>query len=605
MPTSNGEYQKFTAEEIQERLEYQLEQKLGTTAQPGDLVTQQLAAEAEVLSQNQEEALERVYQAAYLADATGDELDKVVDVIGLSRMEATSATGTVRFWRDTPPTTTYTIPKGSTVQTSGTQPVEFETTETSALDYISGFEDNNFDGWTGDVGSFNIIQSERMVGSRVLEIPATADVSIRSADDYSVGSKFSMELIPKAGSVTAFRFGIQDDSNYYECVVDENAQDLRLRLIADGNEVALSNNDSATVPEDDRSYLEVEWGLYQDTKATIYESEDRNVEITTVSMTDSKDWSSGKVGVGSLDGNATTLFDELAVRSVLVNVESLDEGRIANLGANSITTISRGITGVESVSNPVATGNPNHKNTDFTPFVLGETREDDEQLRDRAFNSTSIGGSATVNAIGTELRRVDGVKAITLNRNREESTVNGLPPHSFEAIVYGGSDEDIADTIFNTASIDSHDVGGINGTEATYQIVSDVTKETETISWSRPNRLDLNITLDLIVDETYAGDEEIQDIIVRHIGGTGITGKFINGLDVGEDIYEAVLKRKIVNPDETGVWEVNNLSIDKDGDGTDDTETTASGAEVLVVSDNEVAITDARDGSITISKNQK
>jgi hypothetical protein len=53
------------------------------------------------------------------------------------------------------------------------------------------------------------------------------------------------------------------------------------------------------------------------------------------------------------------------------------------------------------------------------------------------------------------------------------------------------------------------------------------------------------------------------------------------------------------------VWEVDNISIDKDQDGTNDIETTTSGAEVLAVSNNEVALTNARDGSITITTTQK
>ena len=60
-----------------------------------------------------------------------------------------------------------------------------------------------------------------------------------------------------------------------------------------------------------------------------------------------------------------------------------------------------------------------------------------------------------------------------------------------------------------------------------------------------------------------------------------------------------------MNPEETGVWEVDSLKIDADGDGTDDTETTQSGADVLVVENNEVAITNARDGSINITVNDK
>ena len=606
MPLIDGEYQKLTKEEIQERLENSLKEQLDTTAQPGDLVTQQLAAEAKTLAQNQEEALERVHQAAYLADATGVELDKVVDIIGLSRMEASPATGVVRLWRETPPTADYIIPKGSEVQTAGTDPEKFTITEQDALAYIDGFESNNLNNWDGDKGEFSVVNTTELSGDYALKVPATANVAITSTDaSFTIGTTFTMDMKLGSGSTKALRFGLQDQSNYFECVLDESAQDLKLRLIDDGTAVSLSNNDTATIPSGSAFHVEIEWGLYNDTTATLYETNNRDVELCTVSLSESRDWEDGAVSVASLGSTSTALVDEIATRSVLVNIKALGSGTETNLGPNTITKIPDSITGVEKVTNPIATGNPNLTNTNFTPLVIGEERESDEELRDRAFNSTSIGGAATVNSLSTELQRVEGVKSLTLNRNREESTVDGLPPHSFEAVVYGGSDEDVAKTIFNTASIDSHDVGGINGTKATFDIKSDVTKDTETISWSRPNRLELTIDLDLIVDDTFVGEEKIISIIVNYIGGTGIDGNFINGLDVGEDIYEAVLKRKIVDPDRTGVWEVDSLTIDKNSDGTDDTETTTSGAEILAVADNEVAVTDARDGSITISKTQK
>lgn len=606
MPVQDGEYRKLTKEEIQERLENNLEAQFDTTAQPGDLVTQQLAAEAATLAQNQEEALERVHQAAYLADATGKELDKVVDVIGLVRKEATSATGVVRFARETPPTSNYTIPSGTEVQTSGSTPIKFTTTSSSGLDYIGGFEDANLNSWEGDKASFDILNTTELSGDYALEVPATDGVSITTSDSsFGIGATFTTDIYPHAGSVTGFRFGLQDQSNYFECVVDENAQDLKLRLVESGAESALSVNDLATVPVDSRSHLEIDWGMYEDTTATLYETEHRDVELCSVTLSAHREWEDGAFSVVSLDGNSTSLVDEISTRRILVNIQAVGSGVETNLGPDTITTISRSLAGIETVTNPVATGSSSIEDTRFEPLLLGEEREDDEQLRERAFNSTSIGGSATVNAIKTELQRVEGVQALTLNRNRTENVKDGLPPHSFEAIVYGGTDEDIGQAIFNTASIDSHDVGGINGTEATHSIVSDVTNDTEVISWSRPNRIDVSLELNLVVDDTYVGEAEIRSIIANYIGGTDVDGSFVAGLDVGEDIYQAVLKRKVVNPDKTGVWEVDTLSIDRDGDGTDDSETTASGAEILGVADNEVAIANARDGSITITKTQR
>ena len=606
MPLRDGEYQKLTKEEIQQRLEQSLEAQLDTTANPGDLVTKQLKAEAEVLAQNQEEALQRVHQAAYLADATGEELDKVVDIIGLERSEATSATGVVRLWRDTPPTTTYTIPRGKSVQSGDLEPIEFDITQRHRLAHIDGFESNDLNNWEGDKSSFSIRNTTKLTGNYALEVPATSGVQLTTvAEDFKIGTTFNADVYPNTDSVTAVRFGLQDQSNYFECVVNESAQDLKLRLVEGGAEVALSGNNTATIPADESSHIEIEWGLYQDTTATLYETSSRDTELCSVSLSESREWEDGAVSVASLDGTAICLVDEVATRSVMMNVEAVDSGAKTNLGPNTVNTIADPITGVEDVTNPIATGSQNFSDNTFTSLTLGEERESDEDLRERAFNSTSIGGAATVNALGTELRRVKGVNALTLNRNREETTVDGMPPHSFEAVVYGGSDKDIAETIFNTASIDSHDVGGVNGTEVTYDITSEVTDDTETISWSRPYTLDLAIDLTLVVDDTYVGDEKIRSIVTNYIGGTGLDGNFVTGLDVGDDVYEAVLKHEIVDPDEHGVWEVDSLVIDKDGDGTDDTTTTTSGADVLPVASNEVAEANARDGSISITTNKK
>jgi hypothetical protein len=253
----------------------------------------------------------------------------------------------------------------------------------------------------------------------------------------------------------------------------------------------------------------------------------------------------------------------------------------------------------------VATGDSKNKNTDFEPFVTGEEKERDEELRDRAFENSSIGGAATATSIATKIQKVDGVQSVKLFKNKTEGEKNGLPSHSFEAVVYGGSDEDVANAIFDSSSIDSEDYGGANGTETTYTINTDVLAETETVHWSRPYKIDLDITLDLIVDETYIGDEDIQSLITKYVGGTDLDGSFVPGTTAGEDIYVAVLERQIVNPDETGVWEVDAITIDSDDDGTDDTVETTSGADVFQIADSEIAQANARDGSIDITTTQK
>lgn len=598
MPIQDDGYRKLTEEEIKARLKNNLQAKLDTSAEAGDLVESQLSAEAATLAQNQERALERVYEAAYLADASGAELDKLVEIIGLERKSATSATGTVKLSRDTPPKFDYTVPRGEIVQTGGTNSISYETTQLAALREIDSFEAGTLENWAGDVSAFSVISGS-------LEIPTEANRSIRTKDeDYRIGTTFSLSLNCGSGSSVGIRFGRQDQSNYYECEIDQAAQDLHLRLVTEDTEDSISTNNSAEIPAGN-IYVEVTWGLYDDHTVEIYDTKERENLLCSVSLNEDTGWTAGALSLSSVDSDSTSLVHNVSTRTIHVNIEALATGPDTNVGPRTISEFEGNPDGIEDVTNPVSVGNPELVDTNAVPLVLGEAREGDESLRERAYNSTSVGGAATASALDAELRKIEGVRSVKLNRNREGTEVDGLPPSSFEAVVYGGTDRDIGRTIFETASIDSHDVGGVNGTEASYVINTEIVNGTEEINWSRPDRVELDITLDLVVGENYVGENKIRSIVVDHIGGTGLDGNFVNGQTVGEDIYRAVLLRDIVGPDTTGVWEVDSVTLDKSGDGTDDMTITASGAEVLTVGDNQVAVTNARDGSITINTTQK
>jgi hypothetical protein len=234
-------------------------------------------------------------------------------------------------------------------------------------------------------------------------------------------------------------------------------------------------------------------------------------------------------------------------------------------------------------------------------LTLGQKREDDAALRQRAFENSSIGGAASRSALEAAMSQLDSIQSVNTKRNRSDEVVDGLPPHSYELIIYGGDAAKIAEIMDQTASIDSQDVGGIHGTEVTYDVESDVTGSVDTYHWSSPAEINLDITIDLIVDDTYIGDSAIRSLIINYVGGTDNDGSQVAGLSNGEDVYLSVLKTKLINPDETGVWEVDALTVDDNADGTDDTVELANGANVYSISDEEVAITNARDGSITVN----
>jgi uncharacterized phage protein gp47/JayE len=606
MPVIGGEYHKYTEDEIAASLEQNLEDLLDMTAEPGDLVTAQLQAEARTLADYIEEALERVYEAAYLEDASGKELEKLVQIIGLERQEASPATGTARFSRDTPPTSTYTIPRGTEIQTGGNDPIPFEVTESSALYHIDGFEDSELNGWESDQSGVSVVSTNEMTGYQALELPDTSGVSINTTDTYQIGKVFGADIRPQGATVTGFQFGRQDGSNYFEAILDANNNAFKLREVDGGAEERIETAD-ATINADETIHVSVEWSLYGDHRATIYETSEKQTEIQTLYLEDRgrPQWRTGSVGLVSKDSNNTTLVDEVSNSGTTLNIVSLEQGVHTNLSADAIDVISSGLSGISQVTNPVPTGDETFLNTDFSYLVTGTDRETDEELRERAFDNTSIGGSATIKSIKTEINRVEGVQSLTFFQNKTEEMKDGLPSHSWEAVVYGGGKRDIAQAIHDSTSIDSQDVGGVHGTKVTQDIEDGVMNEVVTYRFSRPAEISLEITLELVVDDTYVGDEEIISRIVDYIGGTDVDGTAVPGIDVGEDLYVAVLEREIVNPSETGVWEVDAISIDKDGDGTDDITTLSSGAEAVQIADSEVAEANGRDGSITINTAQR
>jgi len=110
------------------------------------------------------------------------------------------------------------------------------------------------------------------------------------------------------------------------------------------------------------------------------------------------------------------------------SVRASNTGEIA-VPASSIDSIVNAVTGLDSVDNVVQ-------------GTIGTETETDEDFRTRISNSTQIAGAATVPAI--ESRLVDDlsfVSAATVLENRTSVTdAQGLPPHSFEAIL-SSSDE--------------------------------------------------------------------------------------------------------------------------------------------------------------------
>lgn len=120
--------------------------------------------------------------------------------------------------------------------------------------------------------------------------------------------------------------------------------------------------------------------------------------------------------------------------------------------------------------------------------------ESDTDLRVRRLESLNILGAATLDAIRARLLNdVDDVTSVTIFENREDTVVDGRPGHSFEAVVEGGDDQDIADMLWATKPAGIQTVGTEDMT------IVDSNGDTQHVYFSRP--IPVSVWVDVVITE--------------------------------------------------------------------------------------------------------
>jgi hypothetical protein len=607
MPIVNGTYRQLTEDEIQAQLEDELRAEFGadidlTQSSVFSTLTTVLAA---VLSENQEQSLEEIYEAAFLDTATGIDLERVVSIIGIQRRAAVHATGVQRFIGVEKATNDAVIPRGTTVQTTETTPVQFETREPSVLKFIDSFEDDNLQKYSGDVANGSVVaDSDATEGDNVLTLDPTTAFIYDGTTVLNQGGKYHCNVRLQTDTQAAVVFGIDPDdtTNHYQIVCDDLNSELRLERVDGGTTTTIG---SKTVSFDTNSFYEVEysWNITNNIGVSLYDSSD--TEIATIGAEDDT-YQSGYVGFKSLDSTAKKSFDWFTMSEVSANIRAVDGGAAGNVGANSIQQLVSPPSNIDRSTNIYPTGDNSYKDINGNRFLIGQEKETDEELRNRASDAVTGGGDATHEALVNELsNNVDNVSSVRIfeNKTDNDNRPSGLPPHSFEAVVYGGTDEQVANAIFRKKAVTARDYGGINGTESTFTVVAESNGEERTISWSRPTKVDIDMTLDIIIDDSYVGDNSIRDQIVEYIGGTLSTESETIGLGVGDNVVIDRI-RDIVVGEENGV-----VGFDKSVDGspieTTPSYTTIDGLETIDIGGSDVAQANATDASIVINAREQ
>lgn len=605
MPVESGEYVKLSEDDIRTALEQELQTEFGqnidlTDSSVFSTLTEVLGA---VLSENQEESIQDVYQSAFIETATGRDLERVVALLGLQRRDAVHATGVQRFSASGKVTQNYVIQRGTTVQTASSTPIQFETTEVTTLELIDDFEGGSLGNYSGDTGSATIVDTNPYRGSNALEMDATASAHIY--DDnlvFNQGTTLHGHVRPTAGTVPALTFAVQPDaSDHYHVAFDETADEVRLERISGGTVDSTIDTVSVTINAAEYYEAEIDWNITDAIGVTVKDANEN--DLATLGGTDGT-YQVGFTGFKSLDAVGTKQFDFYTTSSVSANIRAQEGGVEGNVGANSLTSVPSPPAGVQTVTNLYPTGDPSYEDRNGDQFRVGQNEETDDELRNRALESASGGGSATHDAIvGNIINGVEEATSVTLFENKtdiDNTGTGGLPPHSFETVVFGGSDQDVAEAIFEKKAITSRDYSGVNGVSVTETVVSSANDQQRQIEFSRPTPVDIDMSLDLVINKNYIGDDALKNRIVNYIGGTRVGGDSTVGLGVAEDVIIDVIRDIVVGSDDTGVVAFDN-SVDSTPIETTPTSTVIDGIEVIDIGPSEVAKTDATDTSITLN----
>lgn len=204
--------------------------------------------------------------------------------------------------------------------------------------------------------------------------------------------------------------------------------------------------------------------------------------------------SSNPEGAGPDVVDGTVHWKSLGAGIAFAEVEAESEAVapvVAN--ANTLTVIATPVSHWTGVNNPL-------------DAVVGLLEESTSALRLRREQELRAAGAAAFEAVRSDLLQVDGVTEVFLFQNDTDATDgDGLPPHSFEAVVRGGDDQDIADKIWATKAL------GIATYGSETESVEDSQGTSHAVKFTRPTVKTVYLGIDITVDaETYPSDGDAQ-----------------------------------------------------------------------------------------------
>ena len=219
-------------------------------------------------------------------------------------------------------------------------------------------------------------------------------------------------------------------------------------------------------------------------------------------------------------------------------VEANEAGTSGNVTVGSINTIVNPSANVSAIT---------HTSID----EAGQDIESDIALRKRFTNTLAGGGSSTYASIKSELLRVPNVNSVIIIENDTDSTVEGLPAHSFCCYVDAPDSQDqaIAEAIFRKKPI------GITSVGSKSVQVKDDAGDYHTIKFNKVADVAIYCKVTIAKNSNFesSGTEDIKSAIINKI----------NTLSNGNDVIISSLYAPIMGIQ--GVMDITSLTLSIDG----------------------------------------
>jgi uncharacterized phage protein gp47/JayE len=237
----------------------------------------------------------------------------------------------------------------------------------------------------------------------------------------------------------------------------------------------------------------------------------------------------------SIDANAssvvtTSIIDNLFVKVNVVN--QFNPVSVTLTGALAFSKIRKSVICVASENGPIeqnaftvdTIGTPVlgwDKVENITAADMGRNRETDTELRVRFKNSKYVRGGNIQDALYSDLLALVGVESVIILTNDTASTdSNGIPAHSFMALVEGGISADIVKAIWKNKPV------GIRTYGSSSASVTDAQNTTQTVYFQRPTPLLYYVSIDITtnIDFPVDGVDQIKAALVKYNNESYKTG---------------------------------------------------------------------------------